>query len=447
MGKLFDENNAKVAAITATLGWMDTKGGTKARLAGAIKWGLVGAILTQPTLTNTVSDLARAAGNTIGVGASVMAPELVIRMIDDPGSFFKAIEKSKQDKNASSVYDILRHGSDVPEQQRETLLEDKDIFRLREEFPLDPKLNSVIDAILLYQKQEAVFDTPPTFPADELQKAAEFVVKAEEEIQLSDKEFDDRLRRINEGKGTLSDQFAPNEIKQMIATSAYNEIMVFFLHEDRPEALQQEFEKQFSLALAKKQNGEMETLDLETDVLDETKISNEDLQDLNTKEKTGIRRILGMGLTKNALLVTVLTFLLTSGIVKLRGIIQRDWWKEKGEKVKKFSLLPFKSLDSLKNNFKRFKRKIKKWGKKKFGWSDEQVKTFEGLKASQKKDVKKKFFSIADDKKAKYEERKKAAPKGEKPKKREELEFTKDEFNQLFSSLPEEKRILLQVSD
>ena len=376
----FDKNNLKIGGGAGLIGGMSTEGTPAARLKATLKWGVLATALSHPVILNGVSTAMKAAGETAGIAASVMVPRLVGGLVT--GKLFENL------KDGKTLYEYARYGKHSADTNREALRDAQaDIYSLRESFPLAPPLKEIVDAMESYHLYDEL--RADHFTEDQLiQKAAEFSVQSEE-IRLTDQEFSAMKVQIanDDLKLKTSDRmkFSPAQIRRMLATSAQTEIGLFFTDPARPE-ISKKFQEAFSDAMLKKERGNLDPLSLAEGNIAE--ISDADLRKMNDVQKHGVRQFLSMGGTGMALSLTILSFLLVSGVMKFNGVIQKEWWKERkkdGEKIIKFAVKPFLAAVNFAKT-KMYKKSIGKYRKATNAFTSEEEKAiWKKMKKADKK--------------------------------------------------------------
>jgi hypothetical protein len=281
----------------------------------------------------------------------------------------------------------------------------------------------------------------------EVEKAARFVAQMASH-KLPAEELQKLRSRLWNEKGTAGD------VRTVLAHNSVEEVMRFFESKKQSDPdlwnrFQTELKKTKALQIPQISKEELKEMFIDPTASAGT--SGFEMKD----SKHGIRRFLSGGIGGAALSLYAISFLLISGLMKVKGLAQPDFYtkkpKEKAEKVAKWGSEKWKTFTEL---FKKSPlvaiagisaEKGKEWT------STEDQKIIKKLRGNDKKSVVKRFRKWKDEKDETYKKRIKEETKNlkgkEKKNKEKEIkqsvEMKKDQFKSMFDAVSSDTKAKL----
>ncbi len=330
-------DNVKIGGIAGTIAYISSDGTVLQRMGKAAKWTAIGAVVTHPAITGSLTTISKTIGREVLAPGIVGIGSAVVSLIDNPQEFWDAMSQSK-DWHGKSVKDIplykllVTGRTNAQDFSKELATGNQNAFDLRAQglYIEDENLRTVMDDIELYRTKEDTSD----FPEETLDKAATFLLQTAEYSLSDEKMAAFRVKLWNE-KAT------PDDIRHVLASNARRDTITFIeknpkLWSQLQKKMQEKQESQIPVAQA----------DLAKMFRDST-VSKNGTEFRFHKPKRGIRRFMSLGAGGASLAFYVLSFLTISGLMKVRNLAQVPWWKQQKEKVMSFAKKPKDILSSL----------------------------------------------------------------------------------------------------
>lgn len=450
------EDNLKIGGVVGAVAFGNTKGGVLDRSKNALKWGSIVAVAAHPAITGGLAVVMEQVGKVAAPTLGIAIPNLVFEMINNPGRLMTAIKESGNMDSYnvlnSPIGDLLLHGTSSQEkltkeiqtgQQQPSVLRKEGLLRIggggKTEF------NNILDEMELYETgtSQTAFATG----GGGVEKAATFVSQMASH-QLPAEELTKLRSRIWNEEGTAGD------VRAVLANNSVEEVMRFFESKKQSDPdlwnrFQAELTKTKSLQIPQISKEELKEIFIDPTASAET--GGFEMKD----SKHGIRRFLSGGIGGAALSLYAISFLLISGLMKVKGLAQPETYtkkpKEKAEKVAKWGSETWKSFTEL---FKKSPlvaiagisaEKGKEWTNK----DDRNV--IKSLRGNDKKTIVKRFRKWRDEKDETYKKRIKEETKdlkgNEKENKKKDIkqavEMTQDQFKSMFDGVSSETKAKL----
>jgi hypothetical protein len=336
-------DNIRIGGVVGAIAFGNTKGGILDRSKNALKWGSIVAVAAHPAITGGIAVVMEKIGKVAAPTLGIAIPNLVFTLINNPSRVMQAIKESGNMEVLNTfnlpIGKLLLTGTSSEEGallEIQTGLQQPSILRANGIIQIGggTEFNNILDEMEMYETGTSKTAFAPG--GGGVEKAATFVAQMASH-QLPAEELLKLRSRLCNNESTGGD------VRAVLANNSVEEVVRFFESKKQSDPdlwnrFQTELTKTKSLQIPQISKEELK------DIFIDPSGNNFELKD----SKHGIRQLLSGGIGGAALSLYAISYLLISGLMKVKGLAQPDFYKEKAPKAAKkiftLALAPLKAL-------------------------------------------------------------------------------------------------------